>query len=62
MGFISSLFEAPQMLQYVFLPNLTEEEWEAINAPRLAAIFTVGVVFGMVFLSLFFIIYPFFFG
>ena len=62
MGFISSLFEAPQMLQYVFLPNLTEEEWEAINAPLLAAVFTIGVLFGMLFLSLFFLFYPILFG
>jgi len=62
MGFLSSLLEAPQMLQYVFLPNLTEEEWEAINAPLLAAVFTIGVVFGMFFLAIFMVFYPFFFG
>ena len=62
MGFLSSLFEVPQMLHYVFLPNLTEEEYNGMNAPLIAMVFTVGVVLGMFFFALFMVFYPFFFG
>lgn len=62
MGFLSNLFEVPELLQYVFLPNLTDAEWEEINALRLAAVFTVGVLFGMLFLALFFLFFPLFFN
>jgi uncharacterized membrane protein YciS (DUF1049 family) len=63
MGFLSSLFEVPQMLHYVFLPvGLTEDEYNEMNAPLLAMVFTVGVVLGMLFFALFMVFYPFFFG
>jgi len=55
MGILSSIFELPQLLSYMFLPTLTEEEWEDLNVNRLVAMFLFGVLVGMVAMSLIFV-------
>jgi hypothetical protein len=56
MGIIQTIIEIPEFLSYMFLPTLTEEEWEQLNLYRLAAFFFLGIVIGMSSLALYFLI------
>jgi cyanate permease len=62
MGIVSSLFEIPEFVKYMFLPTLTEEERERLAIDFLALLFMVGAIFGMLFYALFSVFYPFFFA
>lgn len=52
MSWLSRVFEIPELLSFMFLPNLTDQQREDLSIDRLFVVFLAGVLFGMIFLGI----------
>jgi hypothetical protein len=57
-GIFEILADIPEVLAIILWPTYTPAQWEELNLYRLWLCFMVGLIFGMAFTALFFLLWP----